>query len=197
MPLRLFSVSNTAVENAFTTERKHGCTVTMRHKAENHRGTIFCHSPSEHFSLKEKKKNNQLQNLILKKEKKKKTSPLSQLFHPLHVLNTHVVPDSWKKKRPPGWSHVKDLRRKNCFKRKKRIKCLNLWRVRRERKKGTQGKKQRKKKRGCLSSWMALWYWNRGPVTFSSQPLSCLGASWHPSELKQLSGLQVSLKPRP
>ena len=52
VPLRLFSVSNTAVENAFTTERKHGCTVTMRHKAENHRGTIFCHSPSEHLSLK-------------------------------------------------------------------------------------------------------------------------------------------------
>lgn len=198
MPLRLFSVSNTVRECFYNWTKAwlHSNNETQGRESQRN---YFLPFPLWTFLFKRKKEKQSIAESNFEERKKKKTSPLSQLFHPLHVLNTHVVPDSWKKKkkRPPGWSHVKDLRRKNCFKRKKRIKCLNLWRVRRERKKGTQGKKQRKKKRGCLSSWMALWCWNRGPVTFSSQPLSCLGASWHPSELKQLSGLQVSLKPRP
>lgn len=171
----------------------------MRHKAENHRGTIFCHSPSEHFSLKEKKKNNQLQNLILKKEKKKKTSPLSQLFHPLHVLNTHVVPDSWKKKkkRPPGWSHVKDLRRKNCFKRKKRNKVLeSLEGPKREEERNARKKAKKKKTRLFVKLNGTLVLEQRAGHVFISasvMPRSFLASLWtqtvvRPPSLSQTLG---------
>lgn len=128
--------------------------------------------------------------IILSNLKKKiiiQPLPLSQLFHLLHILHMPVVPDSGKSLLAAAMSRQEELRRK-------KLKCMNLCRVRRERKKErTQKKKCKKRLFVKLNGSLVLKGGpHNNPVTFSSRLLSCLAASWHPTELQHLSGLQDS-----
>lgn len=67
---------------------------------------------------------------------------------------------------------------------------MNLCRVRRERKEETKKKKAWSLFVKLNGSLILKRGEHNNPVTFSSQPLSCLAASWHPTELEQLPGLQ-------
>lgn len=96
-------------------------------------------------------------------------------------------------KKPSGWWPCVRIKGRNCNKKEKLYKEIWL--------SASAGPEETKwKGRGeykCLFvKLMSSLVFKRGrhnnPVPFSSRFLSCLGASWHPNELEQLSGLQNS-----